>query len=105
VAGQRVQIIKRTPAGGRLQLGTEVVSAADGSLAALLGASPGASTSVTIMLEILQRCFPDQLASQSWQQRLKALLPSYDQDLNADGELLQRSRDRSDALLGLQIAR
>jgi malate dehydrogenase (quinone) len=105
VAGQRVQIIKRTPAGGRLQLGTEVVAAADGSLAALLGASPGASTSVTIMLEILQRCFPDRLASQAWQQRLKALLPSYGQDLNADGELLQRSRDRSDALLGLQIAR
>ena len=105
VAGQRVQIIKRTPSGGRLQLGTEVVAAADGSLAALLGASPGASTSVTIMLEILQRCFPDRLASQAWQQRLKALLPSYGQDLNADGELLQRSRDRSDALLGLQIAR
>ncbi|MEJ6586239.1 MAG: malate:quinone oxidoreductase [Synechococcus sp. ChBW.bin.23] len=105
VAGQRVQIIKRTPAGGRLQLGTEVVSAADGSLAALLGASPGASTSVTIMLEILKRCFPDRLASQAWQQRLQALLPSYGQDLNADGDLLQRSRDRSDALLGLQIAR
>ena len=105
VAGQRVQIIKRTPAGGRLQLGTEVVAAADGSLAALLGASPGASTSVTIMLEILQRCFPHRLASKAWQQRLQALLPSYGQDLNADAELLQRSRERSDALLGLQIAR
>ena len=105
VAGQRVQIIKRTPAGGRLQLGTEVVAAADGSMAALLGASPGASTSVMIMLEILQRCFPDRLASQAWQQRLQALLPSYGQDLNADAELLQRSRDRSDALLGLSISR
>ncbi len=105
VAGQRVQIIKRTPTGGRLQLGTEVVASGDGSLAALLGASPGASTSVTIMLEILQHCFPDRLASQAWQQRLQALLPSYGQDLNADRELLQRSRDRSDALLGLQIAR
>ncbi len=105
VAGQRVQIIKRTPTGGRLQLGTEVVASGDGSLAALLGASPGASTSVTIMLEILQRCLPDRLASQAWQQRLQALLPSYGQDLNADRELLKRSRDRSDALLGLQIAR
>ena len=104
VAGQRVQIIKRTPAGGRLQLGTEVVAAADGSLAALLGASPGASTSVTIMLEILQRCFPHRLASKAWQQRLQALLPSYGQDLNANAELLQRSRERSAALLGLQIA-
>ena len=104
VAGQRVQIIKRTPAGGRLQLGTEVVAAADGSLAALLGASPGASTSVTILLEILQSCFPHRLASKAWQQRLQALLPSYGQDLNANAELLQRSRERSDALLGLQIA-
>ena len=104
VAGQRVQIIKRTSAGGRLQLGTEVVASSDGSLAALLGASPGASTSVSIMLEVLQRCFPERLASEAWQQRLRALLPSYGQDLNGDAELLQRTRDRSDALLGLQVA-
>ena len=55
VAGQRVQIIKRTSSGGILQMGTEVVSASDGSLAALLGASPGASTAVTIMMEVLHQ--------------------------------------------------
>jgi len=99
VAGQRVQIIKRTPEGGRLQLGTEVVSAADGSLAALLGASPGASTSMQIMLEVLERCFPERLASTAWQERIRQLLPSYGQDLNGDAELLSRTRERSDALL------
>jgi malate dehydrogenase (quinone) len=101
VAGQRVQIIKRTKDGGKLQMGTEVVASADGSLAALLGASPGASTAVTIMLEVLQRCFPQRLASEAWQQRLRALIPSYGQDLNGDAELLARMRERSDALLGL----
>jgi hypothetical protein len=59
VAGQRVQIIKKDPKkGGVLQFGTELVSAQDGSLAALLGASPGASVTVSIMLELIERCFP-----------------------------------------------
>ena len=102
VAGQRVQIIKRTPDGGRLQMGTEVVSSADGSLAALLGASPGASTSVPIMLDVLSRCFASQLATQTWQERLRALLPFYGEDLNANAALLDQVRRRSDARLGLQ---
>ena len=102
VAGQRVQIIKATASGGQLQLGTEVVAAADGSLAALLGASPGASTAVTIMLEVLQRCFGERLASESWQQRLRQLLPSWGRDPIAEPATLEAMRERSDALLGLQ---
>ena len=102
VAGQRVQIIKATASGGQLQLGTEVVAAADGSLAALLGASPGASTAVTIMLEVLQRCFGERLASESWQQRLRQLLPSWGRDPIAEPATLEAMRQRSDALLGLQ---
>ncbi|MGC6482743.1 MAG: malate:quinone oxidoreductase [Synechococcus sp.] len=101
IAGQRVQIIKRTKEGGKLQMGTEVVASADGSLAALLGASPGASTAVAIMLEVLERCFPQQLASHAWQERLQQLLPSYGQDINGDQALLNHTRNRSDALLGL----
>ena len=104
VAGQRVQIIKRTKEGGKLQMGTEVVASADGSLAALLGASPGASTAVSIMLEVLQRCFPQRLASVEWQQRLRALIPSYGQDLNGDAVLLARMRERSDGVLGLRAS-
>ena len=103
VAGQRVQIIKRTPDGGRLQMGTEVVSSADGSLAALLGASPGASTSVSIMLDVIRRCFARQLATPAWQERLLALIPFYGQNLNADGDLLAQTRQRSDAFLNLRV--
>ena len=92
---------QRSKQGGRLQLGTEVVASKDGSLAALLGASPGASTAVTIMLEVLQRCFKDRLASAPWQERLRALLPSIGGDPVRDPDLLLAMRQRSDALLGL----
>ncbi|WP_320675061.1 malate:quinone oxidoreductase [Prochlorococcus sp. MIT 1341] len=101
VAGQRVQIIKRTSKGGVLQMGTEVVSANDGSLAALLGASPGASTAVTIMLEVLRRCWPEQMESVSWQKKLVELLPSYGQDPLLDSGCIKSMRSRSDHLLGI----
>ncbi|MBX3161773.1 MAG: malate dehydrogenase (quinone) [Deltaproteobacteria bacterium] len=77
VAGLRVQIIKSDGrGGGELKFGTEVVCGANGTIAALLGASPGASTAVSIMLELLQRCFPEAWASVAWRERLAALLPS-----------------------------
>ncbi len=77
VAGQRVQVIKDTETGGKgtLQFGTEVVTAADGSIAALLGASPGASTAVHVMLEVLERCFPQQMGQ--WMPKIKEMVPSY----------------------------
>jgi malate dehydrogenase (quinone) len=72
-----VQIIKSDGhGGGELKFGTEVVTSADGSIAALLGASPGASTAVAIMLELLQRCFRDKWATTAWRSRLAALIPS-----------------------------
>ena len=101
VAGQRVQIIKRTPKGGRLQLGTEVVTSVDGSLAALLGASPGASTAVSIMLEVLVRCWGEQLASDAWMKRLRSLLPSYGCDIRSNLDQLNAMRQRSNAALSL----
>jgi malate dehydrogenase (quinone) len=92
-AGQRVQIIKQDPQhGGILQFGTEVVSAADGSIAALLGASPGASTSVTIMLDVLDRCFPEQLHSGGWQTKLQEMIPSYGESLIENAALCDRVR-------------
>lgn len=92
-AGQRVQIIKECDQkGGKLEFGTEIVSAGDGSLAALLGASPGASTSVPAMLEVLERCFGQQLQSASWQERMREMLPSYGQSLIEDAELLRSVR-------------
>ena len=77
-------------------------SSKDGSLAALLGASPGASTAVTIMLEVLQRCFKERLASASWQQHLQDLLPSIGGAPVQDPELMLAMRQRSDALLDLK---
>ncbi|WP_415160147.1 malate dehydrogenase (quinone) [Parafilimonas sp.] len=102
VAGYRVQVIKKDEKeGGILEFGTEVVNAADGSIAALLGASPGASTAVSIMLELLARCFPEKLKQDSWQQKLKEMIPSYGKSLKNDSDLLKRVREHSTEVLGL----
>jgi malate dehydrogenase (quinone) len=97
-----VQVIKKDGAhGGVLEFGTEVVSAADGTLAVLLGASPGASTAVSIMLSLLQRCFPAALQSEEWQTTLKQLIPSYGQPLADDSQLLAATRAATGEVLGL----
>ncbi|MDI3398544.1 MULTISPECIES: malate dehydrogenase (quinone) [Pseudomonas] len=84
-AGQRVQIIKRDEAaGGVLKLGTEIVASKDGSIAGLLGASPGASTAAPIMLSVLQKVFKDKVASPEWQAKLHQIVPSYGTQLNND---------------------
>src|SRR4051794_30904302 len=81
-AGQRAQVMKKDPdKGGVLQFGTEVVTGADGTIAGLLGASPGASTAVSIMLGLMKTCFPEQIAA--WEPRLRELIPSYGETLNA----------------------
>ena len=77
-AGQRVQIIKRdAKKGGVLRLGTEVVSDDEGTVAALLGASPGASTAAPIMLQLMEKVFKDKVNSPEWQAKLKAIIPTY----------------------------
>ena len=92
-AGMRVQIIKKDPkTGGKLEFGTEVVATSDGSLAALLGASPGASVAVTAMLQVLEKCFAQQLQTEAWQQKLREMIPSYGQSLVKDSELLKQVR-------------
>lgn len=104
VAGQRVQVIKKDDEeGGVLEFGTEVVSSADGSIAALLGASPGASTAVSIMLDLLKKCFPDRLASTEWQEKLKEMIPSYGQVLANNPELGQQLRKHTSEVLGLSV--
>jgi len=102
VAGQRVQIIKRDEERtGRLEFGTEVVTSADGSLAALLGASPGASTAVEIMLELLQKCFPERTSAAAYQCALKEVIPSCGYDLASNVGAYRRVRDRVDSVLAL----
>lgn len=102
-AGQRVQVIKKDKKGrGVLEFGTEVVNAADGSLAVLLGASPGASTTVSIMLDLLGRCFPEQLATPEWQSKLKEMIPSYGISLNDHPELADQLRTHTAQVLKLE---
>lgn len=102
IAGQRVQVIKKdAKRGGVLEFGTEVVTAADGSVAALLGASPGASTSVPIMVQLIERCFKDKAKTEAWQSKLKQMIPSYGQSLAKDTELSNATRERTSKALGL----
>ena len=102
VAGQRVQVIKDTDTGGRgtLQFGTEVITATDGSIAALLGASPGASTAVHVMLEVIQRCFPEYMLE--WEPKIKEMIPSWGVSLSDNPELLQKIQNYTAEVLGLE---
>jgi malate dehydrogenase (quinone) len=102
VAGQRVQVIKKDKEdGGVLEFGTEVVSCADGSLAGLLGASPGASTSLSIMIDVLKKCFALQMESPQWSDELKKMIPSYGQSFLDNENLVEESRSRTHRILGL----
>jgi malate dehydrogenase (quinone) len=102
IAGQRVQVIKKDEEqGGVLEFGTEIVAAGDGSLAALLGASPGASTAVSVMIDVLKKCFPVQMESEDWVAKLKTMIPSFGQKLSEDAELCKFIRKRTRKLLEL----
>lgn len=81
-AGQRVQVIRRNAHGrGSLQFGTEVIHSKDGSIAALLGASPGASTTVDIMLQVVHLCFREEVEKGNWDEKLREMIPSYGRNL------------------------
>ncbi|MBX2815282.1 MAG: malate dehydrogenase (quinone) [Saprospiraceae bacterium] len=102
IAGQRVQIIKEDDEkGGVLKFGTEVVANADRSLACLLGASPGASTAVSIMLEVLNTCFEDIMKQTDVLSTLRKLIPSYGSNLAQDEVLCKKTRERTTAVLQL----
>jgi len=103
-AGQRVQIVKDDPKkGGLLQFGTEVVASSDGSVTALLGASPGASTAAPIMLKVLKAsAFRDQLKTPEWDAKMKEMIPSYGRHLNDDAAYANQIRHQSSKVLGLK---
>ena len=103
-AGQRVQIIKKDKekGGGTLEFGTELVSSKDDTLTALLGASPGASTAVSIMLHLLEDCFQEELKTDNWQQKLKEMIPSYGISLNDNPELAQIIAKETSKTLNLE---
>ncbi|WP_281172200.1 malate:quinone oxidoreductase [Fictibacillus gelatini] len=100
VAGQRVQVIKDTEAGkGTLQFGTEVITGANGTIAALLGASPGASTAVHVMLEVIEKCFPQHM--KEWESKIKEMIPSYGVQLAENPELFREIHASTAKTLGL----
>lgn len=97
-AGKRVQIIKPdADKGGKLEFGTEIVSTEDGSLAGLLGASPGASVSVQAMLDVIKQCFK----GADYEDKLSALIPHDAQTLINDKAALQATRANNLAVLKL----
>lgn len=92
VAGQRVQIIKKNEKeGGKLEFGTEVVVNENGTIASLLGASPGASTAVFAMLQVLEKCFPDKVHNE-WKEKLLEIIPTYGKKLAENPELTESIR-------------
>ncbi|KYD07921.1 malate:quinone oxidoreductase [Heyndrickxia sporothermodurans] len=101
VAGQRVQVIKDTETGGKgtLQFGTEVITGANGTIAALLGASPGASTAVHVMLEIIKKCFPEY--QKEWEPKIKEMIPSYGLSLVENPDLFKEIHTSTAKALGL----
>ncbi len=99
-AGQRAQVIKPKGLSGSLQFGTEVISSSDGSIAGLLGASPGASVAVRVMLDVVQKIYPAEF--QTWQPGIKALVPSYGLALNDDAQLAAASLVRTARALKLK---
>jgi malate dehydrogenase (quinone) len=102
-AGKRVQIIKKDENGkGKLEFGTEIVSSADGSVASLLGASPGASTAVHAMVDVIERCFADRLENDGWKAKLKEMIPSYGESLIENAELLRTVRENTLTTLKLK---
>ncbi|WOE42867.1 malate dehydrogenase (quinone) [Acinetobacter chinensis] len=99
--GQRVQIIKKVPGkDATLQFGTEIFASKDGSITALLGASPGASTSPYIMLNLMEKAFPEQVKGK-WNPKLHEIVKSYQQDLNTNPALLDQVRTYTSSTLGL----
>ncbi|MGV9673249.1 malate dehydrogenase (quinone) [Gordonia sp. NPDC003504] len=99
-AGQRVQVIRKTGVGGSLEFGTAVVAAGDGTIAGLLGASPGASTAVPAMLNVLEQCFPTQY--QGWTSKLTEMIPSFGQKLSGNRDLFRQVWDWTSASLQLK---
>ncbi|WP_093001009.1 malate dehydrogenase (quinone) [Rhizobium sp. NFR07] len=103
-AGQRVQIIKNDPEkGGMLKLGTEIVASEDGTIAALLGASPGASTAAPIMLDVLKKVFAEKLKTPEWQDKIHQIVPSYGTKLNENPDMLAKEWAATEERLQLAI--
>lgn len=104
-AGQRVQVIApaRAPKFGSLEFGTAVISNSEGTLAGLLGASPGASIAPAAMLELVERCFGNKMVA--WGPKIKEMIPSYGHKLNDEPKLFEEMWDYTQKTLKLDVNR
>jgi malate dehydrogenase (quinone) len=109
IAGQRVETIKPHESTGllkheegELEFGTELVVAEDKSIVALLGASPGASTAASISIDVLKKCFGNELTEGAWLPRLKAIIPTYGIDLKTDADACRRTRAETAPVLKIE---
>ena len=103
IAGQRVQIIKpNSLISGKLEFGTEIIISKNKNLAALLGASPGASIAVDSMIKVIERCFAKKLLNSKFNKKMKKMIPSYGQNLITNKKLLEKIRLSSYKTLGLK---
>jgi len=109
VAGQRVETIKPHESKGllkheegELEFGTDLVVSEDKSVVALLGASPGASTAASISIDVLKKCFGNELTEGAWLPRLKAIIPTYGIDLKTDADACRRTRAETAPVLKIE---
>lgn len=104
IAGQRVQIIKKDKEqGGTLEFGTDVIHSKDGSITALLGASPGASVAVKIMLEVIETAFPQKMKTHQWKQRMTEMIPFWDRSITDHEIEFKKVQAETSRLLQLKV--
>ena len=104
-AGIRVQAIKKEDGdAGIVHFGTEVITDSDHSISALLGASPGASVSTNIIIEVIQKCFGEKLKDPAIHQRMKEMIPSYDESLIPSEKAEEQAALNRKALESLGLA-
>ena len=101
-AGIRVQIMKKSKKDGpKLEFGTEIIFSKRNNLAALLGASPGASISVKSMIDVIEKCLMNKKRQNVWQSKIKKMIPSYGVDLVKNTTLLKKIRSDNQKILGI----
>lgn len=104
VAGQRVQIIKRDKEqGGVLEFGTDVIHSKDGSITALLGASPGASVAVNIMLEVIGTAFPEEMQTPEWKEKMSKMIPFWNRRISEHEKEFKKVQAETSRLLELEV--
>ena len=84
-----------------MEFGTEVVVNKNGTIASLLGASPGASTAVYAMIQVLEKCFAEKVQNE-WKEKLKEIIPSYGQKLSENPALTEAVRHYTKEKLELE---